>query len=125
MPTVPPIKLLIVDDHAELRRTVRQMFEGLNVTFLEAGSGEEALQISAAERPDWILMDMRMPGMGGIKATAAIHQLDPQTRVVVISQFTEPEYEAQARQAGAINFVNKEDMSQVVELIRRESLLQP
>jgi CheY-like chemotaxis protein len=125
MPKAPPIKLLIVDDHAELRRTVRQMFEGMDATFLEASSGEEALQVSAAEHPDWVIMDMRMPGMGGIKATEAIHQLDPRTRVVVISQFSEPEYEAQARQAGAVEFVNKEDMAHVVELIRRQSRLQP
>lgn len=125
MPKPSPIKLLIVDDHAELRRTVKQMFEGLEATFLEASSGEEALRLSAAEHPDWVIMDMRMPGMGGLKATEAIHRLDPQARIVVISQFTEPEFEAQARQAGAIEFVNKEDMVHVVDLIRRQSRLQP
>src|SRR5690349_1079139 len=120
MPKEPPIKLLIVDDHAELRRTVKQMFEGMNATFLEASSGEEALRVSAAEHPDWVIMDMRMPGMGGIKATEALHKLDPRARVVVISQFTEPECEAQAREAGAVEFANKEDMAHVVELIRRQ-----
>jgi CheY-like chemotaxis protein len=125
MPKAPPIKLLIVDDHAELRRTVKQMFEGLDATFLEAGSGEEALEVSAAEHPDWVIMDMRMPGMGGLKATEAIHQLDPRARVVVISQFTEPEYAERARKAGAVEFVNKEDMARLVELIRRQSRLQP
>jgi len=125
MPKSSPIKLLIVDDHAELRRTVKQMFEGLEATFLEASSGEEALRLSAAEHPDWVIMDMRMPGMGGLKATEAIHRLDPRARIVVISQFTEPEFEAQARQAGAIEFVNKEDIVHVVDLIRRQSRLQP
>jgi len=125
MPKAPPIKLLIVDDHAALRRTVKQMFEGLNATFLEASSGEEALAVSAAEHPDWVIMDMRMPGMGGLKATEAIHKLDPQARVVVISQFTEPEYEELARKAGAIEFVNKEDMAHLVDIVRGGSPLQP
>jgi NarL family two-component system response regulator LiaR len=125
MPKAPPVKLLIVDDHAALRRTVKQMFEGLNATFLEASSGEEALRVSAAEHPDWIIMDMRMPGMGGLKATEAICKLDSKARVIVISQFIEPEYAELARKAGAVEFVNKEDMADLVELIRRQSRLQP
>jgi DNA-binding NarL/FixJ family response regulator len=125
MPKAPPIKLLIVDDHAELRRTVKQMFESVNATFFEASSGEEALQVTATEHPDWVIMDMRMPGMGGIKATEAIHKRDPQARVVVISQFSDPEYIEQARRAGAIEFVNKEDMAHLVDIVRGGSPLQP
>jgi DNA-binding NarL/FixJ family response regulator len=70
-------------------------------------------------------MDMRMPGMGGLKATEAIHKLDPRARVIVISQFTEPEYEDLARKAGAIEFVNKEDMAHLVDIVRGGSPLQP
>lgn len=125
MSKVTPLKLLIVDDHAALRRTLRHLFDEREVSILEAESGEEALEIFATEHPDWVIMDMRMPGMGGLKATEAIHQLAPQTRVVVISQFTDPEYSELARKAGAVEFVNKEDMAHVVELIRRHSRLQP
>ena len=125
MPTAPLVKILIVDDHAPLRATVKPMFEGLNATFLEASSGEEALQISAAEHPDWVIMDMRMPGMGGIEATEAILKRDPQARVIVISQFTDREYVERARRAGAVEFVSKEALSHLVEIIRRQSRLQP
>jgi CheY-like chemotaxis protein len=125
MPKAPPIKLLIVDDHAELRRTVRRMFEGMDTILLEASSGEEALQVSAAEHPDWVIMDLRMPGMGGIKATEAIHLLDAKVRIIVMSQFSEPEYREQARRAGALDFVNKEEMSRLVEIIRGLPPLQP
>jgi CheY-like chemotaxis protein len=125
MPKAPSFKLLIVDDHVALRRTVRQIFEGFPVLFLEAGSGEEAVKLFAAERPDWVIMDLRMPGMGGIKATEAIRLCDANARVIVISQFTEPEYRDQARRAGAVEFVDKEDMSHLVEIIRGQPRRQP
>lgn len=125
MPEMPPPKILIVDDHAALRGTVRQMFEGFEFQMLEAMSGEEAIVTFTRERPDWVIMDLRMPGMGGIKATEAIRQFDSTARVIIISQFTEPEYHDQARKAGAHDFVGKEDMSHLVEIIRRHPHLQP
>jgi CheY-like chemotaxis protein len=125
MPNPSPIKLLIVDDHAALRKTVRQLFDGLEVNVLEAQSGEEAVKIFAAEHPEWVVMDMRMPGMGGIKATEIIRHSDANARVIVISQFTEQEYRDQARKAGAVEFVNKEDMARIVEIIRSQPRLQP
>jgi CheY-like chemotaxis protein len=118
MREIAPLKLLVVDDHAEFRRTVGQMFEGQNILILEAASGEEAVERFAAERPDWVVMDMRMPGMGGIKATEAILQLDPRARVIVISQFTEAEYREQARRAGATDFLEKEEMPRLARMLR-------
>lgn len=120
-----PFKLLIVDDHAPLRRTVRQLFDEPGVTILEASSGEEAVKLFGTEHPDWVVMDIRMPGMGGLKAIEALRQLDAAARVIVISQFTDPEYVEQARQAGAIEFVNKEDMAHLVDIVRGGSPLQP
>ena len=100
-----------------------------NVVFdavvIEAGSGEEALQLFGSEHPDWVIMDLRMPGMGGIKATEAIHHLDASARVIVISQFTEPEWGEQARQAGAVGVVSKEHLAQLVSIIDQQSPLQP
>ena len=119
MAKAAPLKILIVDDHAAMRRTVRQLFDEQDVTFLEAATGEEAAQRFATEHPDWVVMDLRMPGMGGLKATAAIRQLDPQARVVIISQFHHPETAEQARQAGAVEFVNKEDLHQLPQIIRQ------
>ena len=119
MSKAAPLKLLIVDDHAALRRTVRQLFEGCHVSFLEASSGEEAVKMFGAKHPDWVVMDMRMPGMGGLNATAALRKLDARARVIVISQFTDSEYVEQARRAGALEFVNKEDLLRLLEIIRR------
>ena len=119
MSKVAPLKLLIVDDHAALRQMVRQLFDAREVTILEAATGEEAVALFSAEHPDWVVMDMRMPGMGGIKATEALRRLDPTARVIMISQFTDPEYVEQARRVGAQEFVNKENLSRLPQIIRR------
>jgi two-component system response regulator YesN len=64
-------------------------------------------------------MDMRMPGMGGLKATETLRRLDPAARVIVISQFTDAEYVEQARRVGALEFVNKEELSLLPQIIHR------
>ena len=111
------LKLLIVDDHAAVRRTLRQSFDASGVTILEAGSGEEAVELFAAEHPDWVIMDARLPGMSGLQATQAIRHLDPQARIIAISQFTDAEYIDEVRRAGALTFVSKEELSLLTQLI--------
>ena len=121
MSETAPLKLLIADDHAALRQTLRQLFDGPGVTILEASSGEEAVKLFTDEHPDWVIMDVRMPGMGGLRATQAICRLDPKARIIAISHFTDAEYIEQARRAGALEFVNKEKLSLLPDIIRRPS----
>lgn len=120
-PTAPApltrFKLLVVDDHAEFRRTLRQMFENHDVSVVEAASGEEAVRSFKDARPDLAIVDMRMPGMGGLEATRAIREIDPSARVIVISQFTEAGQLERALEAGAVDFVGKEDISRLVEIV--------
>ena len=111
------LKLLIVDDHAGVRRTLRQSFDVSRVTILEAASGEEAVKLFAAEHPDWVIMDARLPGMSGLEATQAIRRLDPRARIVAISQFTDAEYVDEVRRAGALTFVSKEELSVLTQII--------
>jgi two-component system invasion response regulator UvrY len=117
MTNAVPLKILIVDDHAALRRTVRQMLEAAHVTCLETNSGEEAVALFAAEHPDWVIMDVRMPGLGGLGATQAIRKLDPQARVIAISQFTDPDCVGAAERAGVTQFVNKEHLGDLAHII--------
>ena len=119
------LKLLIVDDHAAVRRTLRQSFDASGVTILEAGSGEEAVKLFAAEHPDWVIMDARLPGMSGLQATQAIRHLDPEARIIAISQFTDAEYIDAVRRAGALEFVNKEELSLLPQIIRRREMRSP
>ncbi len=128
MPKHAPLKILIVDDHVAFRRTVRQMFDGFDAVILEAANGEDAVSLYGVERPDWVIMDLRMPGMGGLKATEAIRGMDARARVIMISQFIELEYFEQVRRAGALEFVNKEDLFRLPIIVQGgnpPSLLSP
>ena len=77
-----PIVVLIVDDHAIVRRGVRGYLEAQPDIAVagEAASGDEAVRLAADIKPDVILMDLVMPGMNGVEATRRVHQVSPAAR---------------------------------------------
>ncbi|MFI0449778.1 response regulator [Actinomadura sp. 6N118] len=117
------IRLLLVDDQ-ELIRTGLRLFlgtqDGLEVVG-EAADGDEALDVAAATRPDVILMDVRMPRVDGVEATARLTSapLDPPPRVLVLTTFDLDEYVFGALRAGAAGFLLKDaSRERLVEAIR-------
>ena len=103
------IRILIVDDQQLLRLGFRMLLDAqpdLEVVG-EAGDGAEALRLIAREKPDVVLMDVRMPGMDGLEATAHIVAGFPHTRVLVLTTFDLDEYAFAALRAGASGFVLK------------------
>jgi NarL family two-component system response regulator LiaR len=74
----------------------------------EAASGEEAVDLCGQARPDVVLMDMLMPGMGGVAATQAIREQHPNTQVVILTSFGEQERVQAALKAGAIGYLLKD-----------------
>ena len=128
------IRLLIVDDQ-ELVRTGFRLFletqDDLEVVG-EAGDGEEAIELAHNLRPDVILMDIRMPRMDGVEATARLtaSRLKPPPRVLVLTTFDLDEYVFGALRAGAAGFLLKDaPRERLVEAIRvvhaGEALLSP
>lgn len=105
----PRIRVLIVDDHALARAGYRLTLASqpdIDVVG-EASSGEEAIQLVTATRPDVVTMDVRMPGMGGIEATRAITKSNPGSRVIVLTTFDLDEYAFEGLRAGASAFLVK------------------
>lgn len=107
--TIHSIRLLIVDDHLVVRHGLRQLLsEAPDIEIVgEADNGEEALYLCQKLRPDVILMDIRMPGMGGIAATSAIRQYHGAVRVIGLSTFAEDETEAAMIASGAQAHLSK------------------
>ena len=103
------LRLLLVDDQSLFREALRALL-ALQPDFeivAEAENGERALALAKAHRPDVILMDLRMPVMGGVEATRRILQAMPGTRVVVLTTFDEDEEIFEAMRAGALGYLLK------------------
>lgn len=109
MTKAKPARVLVVDDHAVVRGGLRLFllaFDDLELVG-EANSGEKALTQCADLRPDVILMDLLMPGMGGVEAIRLIRQSYPQIQVVALTSFPEDELVQAALHAGAIGYLLK------------------
>jgi CheY-like chemotaxis protein len=103
------LQILVVDDQPRARKSLEALLSTWSraVTIREAGNGREAVQLVDDLQPDLVLMDVRMPEMDGVEATAQIKVQWPQVKVVVLSIYAEHREEALA--AGADAFVGKGD----------------
>ena len=100
--------MLVADDDAGTRDLLRALLEEQGFSVVgQAESGEEAVAITPELRPDVVLMDLRMPGMGGIEATRRIREVDPRVQVVLLTVHDEKSLEASAQQAGAYCYLVK------------------
>lgn len=117
------IRVLIADDQPSVRRALRTFLETQDdiQVFAEASSGPEAVRLATKQRPDVVLMDVRMPGGDGITATAALAgpaTSDP-VPVVVITTFDLDEYLFGALEKGAVGFLLKDaDPSHIIAAVR-------
>jgi DNA-binding NarL/FixJ family response regulator len=102
-------KVLIVDDHAIVREGIRMILAlhpDIEVIG-EASDGLEAIDRVNKLTPDVVLMDMAMPGLGGLEATLEIMKLRPQTRIIVLTQYDDTEYIYRFLKAGVAGYVLK------------------
>jgi two-component system response regulator DesR len=116
------IRLLLADDQALVRGALSALL-GLEPDLevvAEVGSGSEAVAAAAEHRPDVALVDVEMPGMDGITATAAIRREAPGTRVLIVTTFGRPGFLHRAMKSGASGFVVKDTpAAQLADAVRR------
>lgn len=126
------ISILITDDHALVRQGIRDFLElqpDLSVVG-EADSGEVAVRLAGELAPDVVLMDLVMPGMGGVEATRLLKQASPHSQIIVLTSYHEDEYIFPALRAGATSYVLKDiGPDELADAIRKaargESVLHP
>jgi two-component system, NarL family, response regulator DevR len=126
------IRIVIVDDHEVVRMGIKALLhQHIELRVVgEASTGEEAIEQALLHKPDVVVMDVRMPGMGGVDACRAIVQQLPQTRVVMLTSFAEDELLLSAIRAGAAGYVLKrigsDDLVHTIKAVARgESALDP
>jgi DNA-binding NarL/FixJ family response regulator len=112
------IRLLLADDHAVVRDALRQLLDQVDDldVVAAAGDGEEAAALAARHMPDVVLMDLEMPRLTGAEATRRIVAERPQTRVVILTSFSDRERILDALDAGAVGYLLKD--AEPDELVR-------
>lgn len=100
-------KILIVDDSALARRTLRQILESAGCDVAEAEDGLSALERYFLEKPDVVLLDLVMRGMYGLDVLEKLREMDPAAKVVVVSADVQTSSHELVDQAGAKAFINK------------------
>jgi NarL family two-component system response regulator LiaR len=127
-----PVRVLLVDDHAVVRKGLRALLDREPTIEVvgEAEDGEQAVHAASRLRPDVILMDLEMPGMGGVEATRQITENHPSTRVVILTSHAAEEDVFPALKSGAHGYLLKhsapEDVLRAVHQAQRgETALHP
>lgn len=115
------LRVLVVDDNVAMRALIRGLVDGISEV-VECDSGEAAVARYAGlrPRPDWVLMDIRLSGMGGmdgIEATRALRRADPGARVVIVTEHGDMQSRRAAIEAGATGFVLKDDLRRLPGLL--------
>jgi DNA-binding NarL/FixJ family response regulator len=107
---ITPIRVMLVDDHPAFRKGMAALIEsepGLEVV-AQTGDGGEALNLYRQKKPDVVLMDLRLPGLGGVEAILAIRKDFPEARIIVLTTFDTDEDIYRAVQSGAKSFLLKD-----------------
>lgn len=112
------MNLLIVDDHAGARALIRELTAEPGDRVCECASGDAALEALAGFVPDWVTVDLLMPGLNGFSTVQAIHRACPSALVLVVSSYADPDFRTAAIEQGAVAFVAKDQLEHLRDWIR-------
>lgn len=126
---MPPIKILVADDHTLVRQGLRQLCEGVGGfrVVAEAENGAQAVALARTAQPDVTLMDIVMPGIGGVDAIRQIMRDTPSARIIALTMYREEQYMLDAIRAGARGYllktVDARDLIAAIEAVHRGDYL--
>lgn len=116
-------KILLVDDEAHVRKFIGLIIRKLgSPLILEAGNGQEAVEIFQREKPDLVLLDVNMPVQDGLQTLHQILQLDPDAVVVMITSLASRQIIEEALQAGAAHYIRKDTPKEEILATLQETI---
>jgi CheY-like chemotaxis protein len=110
--------LLIVDDNREMRQLIKSIVGQACDEVFECEDGDEVLDAFRALRPDWVLMDVEMKRMDGLKATSNLLSSYPEAKVIIVTKHSDVPMRLAASEVGARFLVGKEDLLCLLQLIQ-------
>lgn len=122
-----PIRVAVVDDHEVVREGLRALFAGTDIEVVaEISSGDQLVGSVSQNRPDVVLLDVRMPDVDGIMALEHLRQKMPDLPVVMLSSYDNPTYVARSAALGAANYVLKGcPRDELIDAVARAARRQP
>jgi two-component system, NarL family, response regulator LiaR len=126
---MPPIRILIADDHTLVRQGLRQLCEGMGgfTVIAEAEDGAQAVTLARTAQPDVILMDIIMPQIDGVEAIRQIMRETPAARIIALTMYREEQYMLNAIRAGARGYllktVDAQELIAAIEAVHRGDYL--
>ncbi len=116
------IKVMLVDDHALVRAGIRRILEETAdmEVLAEADTGEGAIQLAREHKPEVVLMDINMPGIGGLEATRRLMQYDDKIKIIAVSMYADDPFPGRMLSAGAVGYLTKDCAAdEIVTAIRK------
>lgn len=110
--------LLIVEDNSSMRRLIKSVVADLAVFVHECEDGAEALSAYEKFLPEWILMDVEMEIKDGLTATREIINSHPEAKILILTKYETARMREEARQAGAMEYVLKENLLSIRDILR-------
>lgn len=116
------MKLLIVDDSAEMRKMIRTIVATPTDVVFECENGSLVLGVYTKEKPDYVLMDINMPVMNGIIATAVLIKNFPEAKVLIVSNYNDEVFREEAKNAGAEKYFIKDTLIELKNYLQTREL---
>lgn len=110
--------VLIVDDSQPVRELIKMTLAGMAEVVGECSDGSEAMSAYERLRPEWILMDIDMRDVDGITATRQITAAHPEAKIIIMTDYNDADLRRAAREAGAAEYVVKENLLNIVDIIK-------
>lgn len=116
------MKLLIIEDNPQMRQMIREVVADLAEEVTECADGQEAVAAYQAQQlsgEDRVLMDLQMPGVGGLEATRRIRAAFPDAQIIVVTQYDDQHWRTAATEAGACGYVLKGNLIELRQMLKQ------